>query len=198
MFYNEDGDSMNYLKKIKKDALLTDLIYMVIGLLFILIPDFISNFICYLIGILIIVLGVKPIHKYLKLIEKTRLSKMIFVVGIIMILIGFFIMLNPEKLASILPITIGLYLIVIALAKFSDSVEYKKLNYDKWYNFLLSSILTLIIGLVIVFNPFKTVTLAIRIVGIVLLIDGFFDIYNLYSYQETFNDFKKDMKKIFK
>ena len=39
---------MNYLKEVKKDALLTDLIYMIIGLLFILIPAFISNFICYL------------------------------------------------------------------------------------------------------------------------------------------------------
>ena len=34
---------------------------------------------------------------------------------------------------------------------------------------------------------------SIRIVGIVLLIDGIFDIYNLYSYQQTFKDFKNDV-----
>ena len=188
---------MNYLKEVKKDALLTDLIYMIIGLLFILIPAFISNFICYLIGLLVIILGIKPIHKYLNLIEKTRLSKMIFIVGILMIILGLFIIVNPNLLASILPITIGLYLIIISFAKLSDSIEYKKNNYDKWYNFLISSILTLIIGLVILFNPFKTVTLAIRIVGFVLLIDGLFDIYNLYSYGKRFKEFQKDIKKIF-
>jgi uncharacterized membrane protein HdeD (DUF308 family) len=123
---------------------------------------------------------------------------MIFIVGILMILLGLFIILNPSKLASVIPITIGLYLIIIAISKLSDSFEYKSANYDKWYNFLLSSILTLIIGLVILFNPFETVTLVIRIVGVVLLIDGLFDIYNLYSYQESFKDFQKDIKKIFK
>ena len=189
---------MNYLKVIKKDALLTDLVYMVIGLLLILIPGFISDFICYLIGILVIILGINPIRRYFKLIDKTRSAKIVFILGILMILLGLFIILNPSMLASILPITIGAYLIVIALVKLSDAVEYKNSNYDKWYNFLLSSILTFIIGLVIVFNPFKTVTLVLRIVGIVLLIDGLFDMYNLYNYGQNFKDFKKDMKKIFK
>lgn len=189
---------MNYLKVIKKDALLTDLIYMVIGILFILIPGFISDFICYLIGLLIIILGINPIRRYFKLIDKTRSAKIVFILGILMILLGLFIVLNPSMLASILPITIGAYLIIIALAKLSDAIEYKSSNYDKWYNFLLSSILTLIVGLVIIFNPFKTVTLVIRIVGIVLLIDGLFDMYNLYNYEQNFKDFKKDIKKIFK
>lgn len=189
---------MKYLKEIKKSVLLTDLIYIVIGTVMMIIPGFISNFICYVLGALIIFYGSLKIIKYRELKEHNSLSSIMLIMGVLAFILGLIIIINPEAFASIVPIIIGIYIMIISLSKFNQAIEFKNSNYSKWPAVLIAAILLLSLGIIITFKPFETLTLILRVVGIVFIINSLYDIYNVYSYQKDFKDLKKDFKDILK
>lgn len=189
---------MKYLKEIKKSVLVTNLIYIIVGITMMIIPGFISNFICYIIGILIILFSSSSIIKYNQLKQHNIITKIILVIGIMALIFGLVIVVNPKNFASIVPIVIGIYIMTIGISKYNQAMEFKRVNYKHWYSVLLSAVLLLLLGIVIIFNPFETLTLVIRLVGIIFIINSLYDIYNIYSYQKNFKDLKKDFFDILK
>lgn len=184
---------MKYFKEVNSPILLTKLIYIIIGIAMIIIPEFISNSICYIISILIIFFGLSCLIKYIQLKKHNIISNIMLVISIIALILGLVIFINPEFFISIVPFVIGIYIIIIGVSKYIEAIEIKKANYKHWYIVMFASILLLLLGIVIIFNPFKTLTLIITLVGIIFTINSLYDIYNIYSYQKNFNNLKKDI-----
>ncbi|HPF83442.1 MAG TPA: DUF308 domain-containing protein [Bacilli bacterium] len=184
---------MKFLKKIKKSLLLTDMIYIMIGLLMALIPGFISNCICYIIGILILLFGASKIIRYIDTKDNGNMATFMLIVGIISAILGLVIILNPESFASLIYILIGIYICILGLSKLKQALDFKANNNKSWYSILISAILLLVLAIIIVFNPFESLTLVIRIIGILFVLNSVYDLYNIYNYTNGFKDFKKDM-----
>ena len=49
---------------------------------------------------------------------------------------------------------------------------------------LIVSLVVLIFGLILVFNPFGVITVTIRIIGIMLIIDALSNIFTIYTYSK--------------
>lgn len=189
---------MKYIKEIKKSILLTDIIYLFIGFLMAVIPKFISDFICYIMGIIIILFGSNRILKYMELKKKNSLSNILLFIGIIALIIGLVIIVNPKSFASIIPLIIGVYVFVLGITKYNQAINFKEAGYKSWYNVMISAVLLSVLGLIVAFNPFETLTLIIRLVGIAFIINSIYDLYNTYNYSKGFKEFKKDIDKLLK
>ncbi len=175
---------MEFLKEIKSSLLIMSGFYVVIGFVMLLAPTFVSNSICYLIGALCIIVGGLAIYTYIASEVYGTLGAALLIVAAVFIAAGIFIVLKPESFASFIPIIMGVILVVDAFGKMQSSMTIKKYGYTYWWEVLAAAIIIFVFGIILLFNPFDSLMLLIRMLGIFLIVDGFSNLLTVLSYSK--------------
>lgn len=175
---------MEILNKMKSTLITMAVIYVVLGLVMLLIPVAVSDFICYIIGALFLVLGAAGILSYIKTRGSSFAGSFTLIISIIFAALGVYILCNPVSFASFIPTVVGIMLVVDSVTKFQSAFELKKSGYNKWWEMLLVALIIVTLGFVLIFNPFKTVELFIRVIGALLIFDGLSNLFTIYSYSK--------------
>lgn len=168
----------------KKTMFITAIIYILLGIFMIISPASISNIICYVIGFLILAFGGNQIFIFINS-KGTQISKFNLVLGILALLLGSYVVINPEAFISFIPIVVGVIIIVDAITKMVEAFSLKNNGYAKWNNIFITSIIMLLFGLFLFFNPFDSVKLIFRLIGIFLVIDGINQFITANAMKET-------------
>ncbi len=179
---------MEILKKLKNTMVFMAIIYLLLGVIMFLFPDTISDFICYFVGILFLFLGISGIVTYIKADIKGAMFTSILVVSILSATLGVYIVINPKLFASFIPLVMGIFLIVDAISKLSAALDLKKFNYGDWWQMLIVSLVILTCGFILLFNPFEALTVGIRLIGILLVVDSISNVFAIYSYSKASKD----------
>ncbi len=182
---------MNILKDMKKTLVTSASVYIILGIIMVIFPVFVNNFFSTIVGVLILLFGISQITIYFHKKSYSNIVKVTLALGIIGTLAGTYILLNPKFITSIIPLVSGLVIIVNALNKIKQSAELKSANYYKWWHTLVSAIILLIIGCILISNPFEAVEIFIRVLGAILIVEGIYDIVTVASYT-------KEVKRVIK
>ena len=113
--------------------------------------------------------------------------------GILTIIAGIFMVYNPFSLANITTIGVGLWLIVSATIKGAIALQFKKFNEETWILSLIIAIITLILGILIIVNPFESYIVLAVYVGVMVCVYAAMDIVQ----QVLFRKRVKEIVKIF-
>ena len=175
---------MEFLKEFKSTLLIMAGFYIVIGLIMLIAPTIINNAICYLIGTLCLIMGGLAIYIYLGSEIYGPLAIATLIIAIALIVVGVFIITQPEMFISIIPITMGVLLVVGAFTKMQSAVTLQKYKYEKWWTVLVGALLTFVFGILLLVNPFESITLFTRILGFFLLVDGISNFITGLSYSK--------------
>lgn len=173
---------MEFLKEIKSTLFIMSGLYIVIGLIMLIAPTFVTNAVCYLIGTLCLILGGLGIYIYISSEVYGPLAYTILVIAIAMIVLGIFVIVDPISFASMIPFVMGIVLVIDAFTKLQSASSLKRYNYEKWWTVLIAALLIFIFGLILILNPFETITLFIRILGVFLIIDAVSSFMTAISY----------------
>lgn len=176
---------MEFISKIKSTMTFMTVVYFIVGIVMIIFPDVVSDFICYIVALLFLFLGISGVVSYIKAEIKGFAMNTILIVSILMAALGAYIFLNPKIFASFIPLVIGIFLLVDAISKLSAALDLKKIQYKNWWHLLIVSLVVFICGLLLVFNPFGAVTLGITLIGILLIVDAISNIFAIYSYSKA-------------
>ena len=163
------------------------LIYIVIGLLMLINPKFVCDAINYIIGITIIVFGIIFIIKLLQSKGVKELSKIDLLVIFLCLGLGLFLIFNSNLLISILPISAGILIFLDAISQVIKSFKLKKMNVKYWYINLLVGLIFLAFSIYIVINATSVTHLIVRLIGLVLIIDGIIEFYTSFKFREYNN-----------
>ncbi len=175
---------MEFLKEIKSSLLIMTGFYIVIGLVMLIAPTFVSNSICYLIGALCLIIGGLAVYTYIASEVYGTLGAALLIIAIIFLAAGIFIVINPQTFATFIPIIMGVILVVDAFGKMQSAMTIKKYGYENWWQVMAAAGLVFIFGIVLLFNPFTTLTILIRILGLFLIVDGFANLLTVLSYSK--------------
>lgn len=160
-------------------SLITSIVYLVLGVFLVFRPEGTISVFSNIIGIFMMLAGGNSILKYFKTRElEGGFVRFELVYGIISIIAGFILILNPEAVASILPFILGVFFCVSGAVKLQYALDIKQANGQKWMWLLIIALLTIICGIVFILNPFKTAKMITRIIGIFLMIYSILDIVN--------------------
>ncbi len=173
---------MEFLKEIKSSLLIMSGFYIIVGLVMLIAPGFVSNSICYLIGALCLIVGGLAIYTYIASEVYGSLGAALLIVAIVFIAFGIFIILNPETFLSFIPIIMGVILVVDAFGKMQSSMTLKKYGYEYWWEVMVAAAIIFVFGILLLFNPFESLILLIRMLGIFLAIDGLANLLTVLSY----------------
>jgi uncharacterized membrane protein HdeD (DUF308 family) len=88
--------------------------------------------------------------------------------GIILIIIGLVFVLHPAFIISILPILIGIGIIINGAGSLYRTVSSRD-NVSRTAMHILLAVITILLGLIVLFNPFETMSTVVKIIGIIMI-----------------------------
>ena len=184
-----------FFRELKASLFITSIICIALGIALVAKPDVSAKVLCIGVGSVLIIVAIINIIIFLISHDGTVFSRLNLTVGIIFAAIGIFIVLSPQIVITIVPVIIGIFITIHGLNDLKQSYDLLKGEYRRWYLALVFAILTIILGVVIIINPFKDSKALIIMVGISLIIDGASDFFiALHVYQIT-RRAKKEWKK---
>ncbi len=151
-------------------GLLLGIILMVVGIIFISIPESVAEFLAIFTGAVIIIFGLFRIITVVQGWELTVNRALLLLFGIILSAIGFFMLFNPDAALTIIGAVIGIFAIILALDRFITANRLK--GQINTLPTIISGLIHLIFGLGMIYSAVFVFSVIIILTGVYLLITG--------------------------
>lgn len=163
------------LKQMKWDAIITSVLYIALGIIVLVAPDTMVKTLGYMIGILLILAGAVSMICYLLREAHQNYYRNDFGYGLVGIAVGILVLYKVEWIISLVPVILGILVLVSGCGKLQDVIDMKRMEYGSWVLMLFLAAANVIFGVVLIANPFETVLLLFRLVGVGLIFSGITD-----------------------
>ena len=171
------------IQDMKHNYFVNAVIMVLLGLVLVIWPHILGVLLCYLLGGALIVMGVFQLISFLRGARLGFYNKFVMMMGIVLVLLGIWICTQPHIVLSIIPVVVGIIVLIHGLMDIQYTLDIKKAGSTKWWIALIAAILTLVVGLLLVFNPFTAYEITMVLLGIAMLYDGGSDLaLLLFSY----------------
>ena len=150
-------------KKSNYKSIFTPIVYLIIGILLAFKSNEVVTVFFYIVGVLLIIYGIKSLFSYYKGIILPYLKKIQFSMGLISIIIGLLVIVFAEVIEVSTRFILGFILIYIGLSRMLSQISFgvkRGLTYFSsivliilgMYSILVSSVIFVIIGWVLIAN----------------------------------------------
>lgn len=160
----------SFIRKYSANTLVVSVLLLILSVLLIAKPVASLRFIIIFLGCIAVVDGIIHIVSYISTTPEFRALSFELVEGILGLILGFAVMFNPDVIVSFLPFIIGIWIIAEGIIKFQFAFNIKGSQVGNWFILLLMSVLTIIFGFIVIFNPFGTAIAITTLAGIFLLV----------------------------
>lgn len=180
----------NIINKIFKSSILGAIALIVLGILLIIESEATIVTISYVIGGILVAIGVLALLKFYKAVKENDNTSMDVVYGIISVILGIIVISNPKAVASIIPIVVGLLIILNSGTKLQYSIELKKNGNNLWKSTMILSLISTLCGVLLIFNPFKGAAFLTKLIGFLILLYAVLDIISTITIKNTVKKIK--------
>lgn len=183
----------NFFKKIKTNSLITSFLYAALGAVLLLWPEISASILSTALGAVLVVCGVVDFGIFLTNRKGGNLyAGYHLLTGIILIVVGFWVMSQPGLIAVVVPRIVGILICVHGAVDIGSAVTLQRGGYPRWSAALVLGILTAVLGAVLIYDPFDVFTTVVRIIGLFLLYDGVSDLWIISRVGKTRKQAEKD------
>lgn len=167
----------DFIKKYSRDSLLVSVVIIILALFLIFNPGLSINIAMITVGLLLAFYGIVQTASYFSHSKEIQFFNFQLVIGMVCLLAGLVFIFNPTFINSILPLVIGVWIVIKSITSLQLALNIKNTGYNNWQMMLLLSILTFILGIVIVLNPFQAMEAVVSICGGFLLVSELINIF---------------------
>ena len=171
------------MSKIFRSSIFSSISFAILGILLIFKAEITVVSISYVIGGLLVAIGMLAILRNQK--DNDQKNELDIVYGIVSIVLGIVVISNSKAIASIIPFAVGLIILVNSAFKIQYSIELKKSDNKIWKSTLIASLIEFLCGILLIFNPFKSAVFVTKAIGIIILIYSILDLISTISIQRT-------------
>lgn len=159
-----------YIKKCEMYSMIISILMIVLSLFLIFKPiKSIETFVL-LFSVIMLVNGVIGVVTYFTIESDERLFSFDFLSGITNIIAGVLVFIYRSSLVEVFPIMLGIYVIVSSLLKMQISINLSTIPESNWVLLVIMSILNMIIGILLITNPFESIISITTLCGLFLLV----------------------------
>lgn len=187
---------MKLLKQIKWDTLFMGVLYILLGIVALVIPETMEKLLGFLIGVVLIVAGAVSMISYLLRDAHQNYYHNDFLHGLLGILLGIVVLYKVDIIISLVPFLLGTLVLVSGLSKLQDVIDLKRLEYGNWIFMLVLAVINIILGLILIFNPMAAATLLFRLIGIGLIFSGLTDCVTTIYFAGKIRNYFADMNAV--
>lgn len=182
------------LKKLKTNIVISALLCIVLGIVLVVWPDMSMQITCTAIGVVLLAGGIMRLIEYFVMRDGSMYAQMNLIMGIVLAVVGFWIVLKPDKVLAIIPIIIGIVIVLHGLNNLQQTVTLCKEKYDKWWVALILGILTVGFGILLICRPFAALDTVVILIGIFLIYDGVSDLWIVSRIHRVAKELKQEME----
>ena len=176
-------------KKTTNSIILSSVIAFIVGIIMVINPHMsiktigiIASIYLIINGIILIILDVKSTEYYVPF--DGMLS------GILSVVFGIILVCKPNILSTLFTIAIGVWIILSSINSIKVSIALRKENIP-WILLLLFGIVDLILGMIVIINPFEASLSIVVFTGIMLIIHSVINIVNVIIIKRDAKAFSK-------
>lgn len=179
------------LRQRRTSSIIVAFLSIVLGVVLVMYPDKAASIFVKVCGYALIALGVYYIVVYFARKSKVAMLQMEMLLGIVLLLIGIWMVTKPASVIALLQYVVGALIIIHGIIDLQASLNIKRAGFDKWGASLVLSLLTLALGVLIIIDPFSATQVLMVVIGIVLVFDGLSDVYIIAVLSKLFKDVKE-------
>ena len=169
------------MKKFFRSSIITSVVLLALGLLLFFQSEATIVVISYVIGGILVALGVLAIIKFIQGTNKEGKNELEIVYGVVTVILGILIRKNPEAIASVIPLILGVAIIISSATKLQYAFELRANKNKLWKATMLVSIISTLCGVILLFNPFKGAVVFTKVVGMFIIIYALLDIISTFT-----------------
>lgn len=181
----------NMYKRMITYSIVTSILTVVAGILLLFLPNITNKVVGIIAGIIFLIAGINSIYKYFHR-EGAKLYNLNLVFGVLYSILGVVIIIYPFTVVEFVTVCLGLYMIINGASKVNYALWLKRGNEDSWLIALATGILVAVVGVLVIFNPFASLTLT-KLAGVFLIITGVLDLMDTILFKNR----SKEIMEIF-
>ena len=178
------------------ESILTSLLLLIIGVLLLIFPSKTLAIISYILGGIIALAGIAGLFRYFLGNDDSKYTRYGLAYGIVLLVVACFFFFKQDDIAKIMPFALGVYMIIKSALKLEYTVKLKKNKNSNWKVTLLLLVVSLLIGLLLIFNPFKGAVIITQIIGAIVIFYAIIDLVETYLVKCNLKDVKDDIKNV--
>lgn len=171
---------MEILKEMKRNAVITSTIYIIVGLVLTLFPASTARTIGYAFATVILIAGLGFLYRFVVKDAAYSFVGNELVIGTVLVLASIFVFVRVESVVSFIPVLLGVVVMVSGITKLQNAIGLQKMRYQGSTAVLIFAVLNILFGIVLVFNPFSAVTTLIMLIGLGLVFSGVTDLITTF------------------
>ena len=181
-----------FMKKFLRSSIITSTVLILLGFLLIFQSETTIMMISYVIGGVLVAIGVLALIRYVRAGESPALrNELDIVYGTVTIIFGIIIIKNYQMIASIIPAVIGIAIIISSAGKLNYAFQLKTEENRMWKTTMILSIISTIFGVFLLFNPFKAAMGIMKIIGVFIIIYAILDLISTIAIKSNVKKIKK-------
>ena len=161
-------------KSFSRTFMISALLYFLLGLAMVIWPDASRLTICYTVGIVLALYGVIRILMQWNALGFLSLGNG-FLAGLLCLLVGLLIIIQAQAVLAIFGTVLGLLLLADSIIKLQISYQLSSQNKPSARRNAICALITLVLSVILLFNPFTGLRAMTIYIGISLMLDAVID-----------------------
>lgn len=157
------------------DWIISSILEVALGIILILKPQEFTELIFNIFGIVLIIVGIVNALKYFRTEKEIAIFEHSLTSGIIMILIGTIIIIAKTTLIEWVTIIYGIVILISGIRKVQLTADLIRINEHIWPIACIEAVISVVLGALIIANPFTAVKTLWMFIGISIIINGILD-----------------------
>ena len=180
------------MKKFFKSSLFISTILIILGFLLVFKSDTTIMMISYIIGGILVAIGILALIRYIRAGESPlERNELDIVYGIVTVIFGIIIIKSYQAVASIIPAVLGVAIIINSAGKLNYAFQLKDDENRMWKTTMVVAIISVIFGVILLFNPFEAALSIMKIIGIVIIIYALLDLISTIAIRRNVTKIQK-------
>lgn len=175
----------NLLKRLKTNIVISAMLCVALGIVLVVWPDLSMKVVCIAIGAVLLIGGGVRLAVYFSMKDGSMYAQMNLIMGIVLAVVGIWILMKPDKVLAIIPIIVGIVIALHGINDLQQAVTLCRDKYDKWWVALILGLLTIGFGVLLICRPFEALDTAVMLIGTFLIYDGLSDIWIVSRIYQT-------------
>lgn len=173
------------LIKIKNLSLITIAAGFIIGIVLLVRPDESVQFISILCGVTVIMLGIGAWISYFTKFKSTILA----ILGTLAIIAGIILCVRYRSIVSAVIFLFGVFVLVGGIVDLISAIDAKRNDLKSWIVSIIMSAVTIILGLIVIINPFDSIMVLTQLLGAGLIVYAIMDLISFIQIRKivTYN-----------
>ncbi len=178
---------LEFAKRCEKNMLFSTVLTLILGIVLAYSPEGSIKVITGIIAALFLLIGILQLVDYVKQSKVEKMMSLSLILGILLSVVGIFLFINLESLANFITTLIGIAILIKSLFKLQFAFNIRDIS-DKWFYNLIVGIVGIILGIVLLVNPFDSAKMFLRIVGIIFIIGSIVELVEICMVIKTIDE----------